>query len=441
MERLSFRGSVFWTLGLRGLGVPVQIAFFVVAARALGVSQFGLFAISNALWQFVKVCGPLGFDQAILRFVPAALVVGEERDALGVETWTRHRVTSWMVMIGGGLTAIGGLWSASRGGQAVSSVMATAVALPGFALLGLQTAQLRARGRVVWAQLPDSLGVYIVATALIAVAWRPIGPQLATFLWAQAIAAYSMVIVQRLLLPASRSARASWSNEPLRSQMSQAARGAWLAQLATTASGRLPTLIAGAVVGSGGAGLLEAASRVGQASSIVTWAAGVSVSPLFAEAHAKNEKFRMATLLAVATLTAAIPAGLVVLAVVLFGAPILEIFGPDFAIARPALIIVAMASAINAIGGLSSNLLYMTGHERSVATCSVVSLIVLLIVGVVGGRYFGVVGVSVGMLVATAVRDGSCSFILERRVGLPPPLLSGAGLAALLRDLRSRLSP
>jgi O-antigen/teichoic acid export membrane protein len=424
-----------WTLGIRVLGIPIQIGFFALAARILPLADFGWFAMSNAVWQASRGLGPMGFDQAALRFVPPLLLTGRGDDAALLDRFARNRV---LAIVSSGATAMLicaiGLWLM---GQSVIATWCalTACGIPAFSLGALQTAQLRARRRVRSAQWPESIGLYVVAAAGVGAAamlgWRSV----TAVLIAETIAAYGMCGVCAVLLRAPYASAATTSFIELRASVVKTARDFFLGQLATALNGRVPTLLAAATLGTAAAGLLEAAMRIGQLGGIVTWAAGVAVSPMITEAHASRDNVRMQRLLTLSTLATLGPSIAVLAMVVVAGRWMLGAFGGQFTVAYVPMILIACSAAVNASGGLSGTVLYMTAGQRLVVVWSTFGLVTLLLMGSLLGLAVGITGIAVAMLASSLVRDVGLSVLLSRLTPVGAPIWTVRGL----RDSRAAM--
>jgi O-antigen/teichoic acid export membrane protein len=429
-----------WTLGLRLLGIPIQIAFFALAARHLELPAFGWVAIANTIWQATRGLGPLGYDQVALRLVPRLLLASRGDDAVGLERFSRNRV----IAITGGVAlvslVIAGLAGPLLPFERRMWLALTAVGLPAFALGGLQVAQLRARKRVRAAQLPESFGFYTLSIVLIGLALVGHACTTSIVLLSEILSAYSMCAISGWLLRSPSQARKRPLSDDVRREASASAKGFLFGQTATALGGRVPTLLAGATLGSSSAGLLEVAARIGQVGALVTWAAGIAVSPMFSEAYAKGDRDRVQQLLVLSTWATLIPSILVLIGLGVLGRAILGLFGAQFQSAWVPMLLIASAAAVNASGGLSSTLLYMTSHERPVVMFSAASLLVLLISGPPLAVALGVSGVALAVLVSSLVRDVGLSLLLVRKLSIYPPLWSSAGVQQSVTMVRSALS-
>lgn len=106
-----------------------------------------------------------------------------------------------------------------------------------------------------------------------------------------------------------------------------------------------------------------------------------------------------------------------------FGESILRLFGPEFAAARPMLLVLAAAQVIPALFGPGAPLLGITGHERESRRAAVGGLVLLPVLLAVLTPSHGVMGAAWGVLFVNA---GMAAWLHRRvvlRLGFDPSLL------------------
>jgi O-antigen/teichoic acid export membrane protein len=267
-----------------------------------------------------------------------------------------------------------------------------------------------------------------MAGAGVGVAWMLGSGSLTTVLIAETVAAYAICGVGAVLLRTGTTSAVTTSFIELRGSVVSAAREFFLGQLATALNGRLPTLLAAVTLGTAAAGLLEAAMRIGQLGGIVTWAAGVAVSPMIAEAHACHDNLRLQRLLTLSTLATLGPAVMLLAMVVVAGRWMLGAFGAQFGVAYIPMIFIACSAVVNASGGLSGTVLYMTAGQRLVVIWSTLGLATLLVIGPMLGLGLGIAGIAVAVLASSLVRDVGLSILLSRLTSVSAPIWTFRGL-------------
>jgi len=315
------------------------------------------------------------------------------------------------------------------------ALLSGAAAAPGFALVALLAAQLRARGRPRAAQAPDALLLPTVAGAVLLVGYQTFGPTLTGLLASHAVAVWLAVGVYMLL--AHRPSRAA--ADRLQAEDRQAIRAmamtVTVAGAANALAMQLPVLLIGGSLGAAAAGLYEAARRFAQLGTLTTWAASTAVAPLLADAHARCRQGQLQTLLAVSSWAAFLPALAILVLLVVAGQPLLSLFGPGYAAAWPVMLLLAGFTAVNASGGLSSTALNMTGHADVVLRFSVMQLVVVVAAVPALGQFWGLEGAALAVLLGGLLRDGGLSRLLPRYIELVPGVWSLRGTRLAWRAL------
>jgi O-antigen/teichoic acid export membrane protein len=113
------------------------------------------------------------------------------------------------------------------------------------------------------------------------------------------------------------------------------------------------------------------------------------------------------------------------LAVFVFGAkPLLNMFGPDFVDQQTTLIVLALGTAIQALGGPVAVLLLTTGHETAY-TWTIAANVAMRLTGFcLLIPFFGVVGAAAAATISLAVTTVILNYLCRRRVGFDPSVLT-----------------
>jgi O-antigen/teichoic acid export membrane protein len=200
-----------------------------------------------------------------------------------------------------------------------------------------------------------------------------------------------------------------------------------LAGAVNVLSNRLPLITVSILLGTPAAALYEAAQRIATLGTLGTWAAGVAVSPMMSDAHARKQKNRMQDLLIASSWTAFLPS-LLMLVILIPGAEfVLSLFGPEYAASQWALVVLTGFAVINASAGLTSNTFNMTGNEGIVLRFNCAQLLTILILAPVLTNLTGIAGAALAVLVATMIRDLGMGFLLPGKLGLMPGVWSRLG--------------
>jgi O-antigen/teichoic acid export membrane protein len=144
---------------------------------------------------------------------------------------------------------------------------------------------------------------------------------------------------------------------------------------AAAVSAQVPILMLGAMRGPEAAGLMAVTKSLSDLAAVPTIALGTILAPLLGRLWAERDTAglqRALTLFARKVSFTALP---LILVLLLFRQPLLQLFGAPFAAGAGALLILCLGQAASAVAGSNGLLLTMTGHERTVATVSVACLL------------------------------------------------------------------
>lgn len=448
-----FSGAVGWTLALRILGLPSQLALFILVARLHDVASVGLFAVVSGIWLSARALGPFGFDRAAMRFIP---LFGNEGRDWASRAFVRA-VLFWLMiptfLLGAGLASAGawlGLVLPTLSGIGLGAAPATAVddrwilvicglGLPAYVAIGFLIAVVRARRQVVAAQLPELviqplLSLGLVGGVAIVMPQSGIQGTLAVVAFAAWVIALAYLwCIRDLLAAGPRLDRYEWRG------IVATCFGIGLAKVITVVTQRGPLFIVIAVAGASAAGLYESAHRLALLGTLGTWAIGAAVSPMMAEAHADKDANRLRTLLAGSILVSSGQAAAVLLLLIAFGDWLLGLFGDAFVVGHMTAVVLALAYLVNGVGGPVSFAFYMIGRERLVLGFNLASALTMAVAVPVGAAASGPLGAALGYLLALIVGDG-CMAVAARPVlgiglrDLHPGRLATALLGADGRD-------
>src|SRR5206468_1858928 len=107
-------------------------------------------------------------------------------------------------------------------------------------------------------------------------------------------------------------------------------------------------------------------------------------------------------------------------AMIAFGAPILRLFGPDFAEGHSILAILVLAQLANTVAGPVANLLLMTGYQAAAARAVGFAAASYIVVGLLATSIFGAVGAALALFAAIVIANVWPAIIAVRRLGIYP---------------------
>jgi len=182
--------------------------------------------------------------------------------------------------------------------------------------------------------------------------------------------------------------------------------------------GRTGVIISGLLLDTRATGAYAVVERLADVALLGLLSVNMLIAPKFAALYAQRRlrELRRHARLAAWGATGFMLATIVPL--ILFGRPILRLFGDDFVSAYPALLALLAGVAVNAMCGSVGFLLSMTGHQRDAVHVAFFSLCLNLILSFALIPRYGVMGTAVANAVSMAVWNISMVVVAARRLGI-----------------------
>lgn len=177
----------------------------------------------------------------------------------------------------------------------------------------------------------------------------------------------------------------------------------WLSEMMTAFRSNLQTLLLGSLNTITSAGIFSVAANVNLLGHTSYTAITLSARPLIAELDDRGDREQLARLYQTTTrwmLTLNLP---VFLALVLFSAPILSIFGESFVDGSTALALLAVAELLNVGTGMCGAVIDMTGHSRLKFANAIVQAGLSVGANVLLIPRWGLLGAATATLIANAI--------------------------------------
>jgi O-antigen/teichoic acid export membrane protein len=408
--------------------LALEFLIAVLLARLLGARGYGAYAIGLAAATLVGAVATLGLDRLLVRQV--ALLRDRSRAAVAALQRRATRLALAASLLGAALLAL--LSGVLAGDDAtVRTVLLYAAPLvPLIAIARLRQGTLQGLGRPVLGQLPEMLlqpavmlvgiaavllGAAQTVDAAIAIRWQTVAACAALLL--------GIVTVRGAVGPAGDAAQlppehATTSGALLRD-------GApFLVLLAMgLALTQTDTLLIGLLQDPSAAGPYRAASQIAALIAFPMTAINLALAPRLAAAWGSGDRDmlqRLATQAARAGFGAALGVALMISAA---AAPLLTLFGAEFAPARPALGVLTLAFIVNTLTGTAGYMLIMTEHAGTAARWFALAAGVAI-----GSQWLlipllGTVGAALGTLVGLALLAFGLTRATRRLLGIHTGLI------------------
>jgi O-antigen/teichoic acid export membrane protein len=407
--------------------VGLTYCSLLLIARIVGVDSYGIYAYVFAWMSVLGYLSALGFDVALLRFVPAYEAEQAWSLMRGVVQYSQRRaivVATFVALVGISITA---LRTPSFSPELKNTFLIGFMLVPIWALLWIRCAVVRAFGGVVWAIAPDRLVrdgmlVGLVVLAAIWLKWHIDAPRL--MIATLASSAVGLVL-------------ASWAMRRLRPRLARDTvpmyaaavwRGVALPLLLIGATealmNRTGVLVLGWLGDTKGAGVYSLVFNIAFVVALPRTAVNTLFAPTISRLFTRNDHAMLQVLVARAatwTLCAGIPIALVLAAL---AEPLLTWFGPGFEDGVPALRILLLGQAVISSAGSQLHVMTMTGHERSgfkllvaCAAINVVGCTVLI-------SLLGITGAAISTSAALIAWNLAMAVFIWRRLRFLPGLLA-----------------
>jgi len=448
-------GRVVRTAGITGVSTLVgQGAGYVVLlllTLLLGAGGFGLFSLAVAVQGVAVTVASLGLDITVLRF--AAWHQGRE-DTHGLENLLRCVilfVAVWSAVVGLGLWAIAPLLSQRvfHKPDLTPALRVVAWGIPLNALFKVFVSGLHGCGLTEQRVYTEHVFLPLARLIVFAVALLT-SPGVELCLWAYVVA-YALAAgraVLRLVRVNRFWQTRSFDLKDLGAWVRYAVPAFLDALLVTSLGGWWETALLGMLSTKEVVGIYNLVLRLRHLVNMPMTAFNTSLAPLIARLHAKGDRVRLNGLFVAATrwvMMLGLPLGSII---IVFGQPLLSLFGQPFTEGYAALACVTIVQLVSMCVGPVGHMLLMTGHSRVRLVNSLVVMAVQVGLGLFMVPRWGLVGAGfvAGLSIATvSILGASEVFVLLRmhpyRLDHLKPLLACLLSAVAIAGIRSFLAP
>lgn len=386
------------SLLIKLVAAAVTYGFSVLLARIMPPEAFGqiAFFLNSAL--LLSVLGARGQQMALIRFVPNAGGGAVIRAAFRLAASGTVLVFA-IVVAAGFLAKTFGLLT---GYSSIAMLL-------GFALVLV----------VGWSDFLAHLarGLHLIPLALIPkeVLWRGISSLviIALFLTNGSIEAPAILVILLATL-AILSIGQFWRvrkhvthsvTSKIPQGWSQTIRPFWLTSVSNIFLANADVIIVGLILGPRSAGIYFAANRLAQLLAFFMNSTNIVIAPLLSAGRQGDPAAIRKTIRSAIPRTS-IPTVIFGTLLIIFAPIALQLFGPEFSAAVPALRLLALAGIVNAIGGPAEIVLNMCGYEKVAMRISAASLAISFLLLCLSAQSGNITFVALAVLVGSALRKG-----------------------------------
>jgi O-antigen/teichoic acid export membrane protein len=438
---ISFAGKMFEYI--------IRFVFSILVARTIGAQQFGLYTLGVTVAEIVTLFALLGLQTGMVRYLP--IFIGR-RD--GASIWG-------IIQVGAAVPALLGLTLASVVFLLADPLANQVFHAPGLALLLRLVAliiPLDALNFIAYTvilsfkQLQYSafannvvlpLVKLLLTIGLLVVGLGTLGI-VAAHVTASAVGLALLVYFVNRLFPLNRPLSAAKRNPGELLRFSLPAHMAWVIN---AVRGSLETLVLGFVGLTAGVGVYTAALRLSTIGNMFYTSIASISAPIISDLYSRGESSQLEWLYQTTNkwlVTFNLP---LFLTFVIFAAPLLSIFGADFASGATGLIIMAAGTLANTSTGVGATVIDMTGHTKVNFVNSMVLVVVAIGLDLFLIPRWGVIGAALASSLSVFLVNLLCLVevcfllrILPYNRGFFKPIVAGLVAAGVTYLLNQRLS-
>lgn len=417
-----FTVGTLWAFATNAAGMAFGFGSQVLLARVFGTKGYGLYLYVLGWANIASLLCTLEFSGAAVRFVSEYAARNE---------WALFRgfLRRSKQIVGGTATVIAALGLvATLVAPGLSSQQRTCLAIacalfPILSMLQLLSSALQGLQRVLDAQVPFqvlrpilfALGVLF----LVAVAGSSVG--IPGVLVIQALATGVALLLSAGLLRRATPIQA-WAAFPeyrTREWLLTAVHFIGISVAQMILSAQADVLIIGTLRSTSEAGLYGAASQFTTLVGFGASALMFMVQPRIADLHARRDRRGLQRLVHQSTTIGLLASAPVLVLLLAFGRPLLSVYGGQFTVAYPVLVVLGIAQVVMASTGmLVGYLLTMTGNQREAARIIGGSAALNLLLTLILTPQFGIIGAAVATAIAATARTVVLTSLSARRLQL-----------------------
>jgi O-antigen/teichoic acid export membrane protein len=412
--------------GIYVVGAGLTYCSQLLIARIAGPEAFGIYTYVFAWMVVLSYCSALGFDVALLRFVPAyqaerawALLKGAIRYAELCSIAVGTVVISVGIFVV--LVAAQGISSELKSTFVIGFIL-----VPVWALLWIRSSVVRAFGGVASALIPDRVVRDGTLFGLVALASYGLGWTIDAR-WTMGATLFSSVIGLGLASFATRRLRPRMldgvSPKYAVRKWSLIALPIVIIGAAEALLNRTGVLLLGWTGHTAGAGVYGLAFNIAFLAALPRTAVNTLFAPTISDLFARKDRATLQVLVATSASWTLLGAACIALVLSVLAGPLLNWFGNGYEAGIPALRILLAGQAFAAGAGSQLHVMTMTGHERSAAALIIASALLNAILSVVLIDRFGLTGAAIATTITLIIWNVAMAFFIWWRLQLLPGVL------------------
>lgn len=422
-------------MGVRSVGLALGFLSTVLLSRHLGESEFGKYSILLSLCLLFVVPIKLGFDHTVLKFAAGYWDAKEHNSVNGMALFglkliaVMTLITS--ILVSATYFFLPNLFNAMTAQDILMLLGLSAV----LATIGIYSQFFRAAGMIFYSQFFEQVlrSAMLIALVLMAIftgyqltSTSAIGMTIGAA--GLALAALGYIFYRRIWHKTSGSAQG-------KAETSEWMFVSWPmfgASIAGQTLSQMSVITLGIMATNADAGHFAVIVRLAAFVTFALVALNSITAPLIAAAFKRGEREELSRIAVINARLSTAVGVFVCVALAIFGKPLLGVFGPEFSVAYPSLLVLLIGTMLGAATGPAGYLLAMTNQQRFFFWSSAVCAVLTLIVTVVGIYIFGVIGAAIGASFGQFYQNCTRWYVVRSRLGIDA---SFVGLAPRLGDV------
>ncbi|NEQ51643.1 MAG: flippase [Leptolyngbya sp. SIO3F4] len=419
---------------VRGTGAALAIQIVSAAAvycsqvflaRWMGPAEYGIYEYAIAIGLFWAFIAGFGLPTAVLRFISAYRAQEDWPHLKGMifGSWQQTLLVGIAISLCG-TVVLRWLNLANDLRSYELSLLVGIWTIPVVALVSLQKEIIRAFQKITLAYAP-SLIAQPVLLVTIAVVWRRWWPLTSVVAIALSLVSSVLVLLLQWLIFQYRLETKIRHAKPIY----EVARWWSVALPLLLFSGshmllsQTDTLMIGIFLNAKQVGLYSAAHKTSTWVHFILAGVNAITAPLIASLYAQDDRQSLQQLVSTIARWMFYPALITAVGLIGFAEPALRLFGPDFIVAKGALIVLILGQLVNVGAGSVGYLMTMTGHQNQSLVVMAVSAVVNVILNLVGIQMFGIVGAAMATAFSMALWNVWLYCLVVRNLGVRPSII------------------
>ena len=414
------KGSV-WAISARIFAAGVTIITNSIVARIYGASAMGILAMISSYLVFITIFTVLGTNTSILRFIPEHVTKYSFASAFHIYRKILHLVAAFSVSTGIFLFFVSGIVAEDIFSKPhLTSLFALAAVFVIFkSLMLLNTQAVRGLGLIktfAFMQVLPHLTMIFILILTTLFFYRPHNPVYSQ-LFAWCFAALAGAVIMSRFFKKQMSPTDQIELIPVKDIL-KISLPMFMTATLNLAIVQMGMIILAMFRSESEVGYYSVAFKLATLTTFVLQAVNSMSAPKFSSLFQRGD---LAELFYIAKKSAKLifwTTGPVLLFLVIFGKPTLAIlFGSDFLISYPVLLILAIGQFVNSISGSTALFMNMTGHEKEFRNIVLCAALINITLNILLIPKFGMVGTALAGMSSVIFWNGYTLFYIKVKYG------------------------